>query len=57
METDMLKIQEVMKVLNVSRATIYNLINAKAFPIYKIAGATRIKREDVDSYLEEQKKE
>ena len=57
METDMLKIQEVMKVLNVSRATIYNLINAKAFPIYKIAGATRIKREDVDSYLEEQKQE
>ncbi len=57
MDEGLLTIQDVMKILNVSRATVYNLIQDKAFPIYKIKGATRIKREDVEAYLERQKKE
>ncbi len=50
-------IKTVMKELNVSRATVYKLIQDKAFPIYKIKGATRVKREDLEAYLERQKKE
>ncbi len=56
-EKTMLNIQDVMNMLSISRTTVYRLIDEKEFPIYKIKGATRIKREDVEAYLERQKKE
>jgi len=56
MENTILKVREVMELLNVSRGTVYNLINAKKFPVYKIEGATRIWRSDIETYLKQQKK-
>lgn len=43
-----LKITELSKILNVSRSTIYNLINNGTIPIVKVGNRTLIKKEDVE---------
>jgi excisionase family DNA binding protein len=43
-----LKITELSKILNVSRSTIYNLINNGTIPIIKVGNRTLIKKQDID---------
>lgn len=43
-----LKVMELSKILNVSRSTIYNLINNGTIPIIKVGKRTLISRQDVD---------
>ena len=43
-----LKVTELSKILNVSRSTIYNLINNGTIPIIKVGNRTLISREDFD---------
>lgn len=43
-----LKTAELSKILNVSRSTIYNLINNGTIPIIKVGNRTLIKRQDID---------
>ena len=48
---ELLTVKEVEEYLRVTRTTIYKLINRGAFPVIKIAGATRIKRDDLMAYI------
>ncbi len=49
---ELLTVKEVMEYLKITRTTIYKLINRGAFPVIKVAGATRIKRDDLMAYIE-----
>jgi len=49
---ELLTVKEVEGYLRVTRTTVYKLINRGAFPVVKIAGATRIKRDDLMAYIE-----
>lgn len=49
---ELLTVKEVEEYLRVTRTTIYKLINRGAFPVIKVAGATRIKRDDLMAYIE-----
>ena len=48
---ELMTVKEVEEYLRVTRTTIYKLINKGAFPVVKIAGATRIKRDDLMAYV------
>ena len=48
---ELLTVKEVEKYLQITQTTIYKLINRGAFPVIKIAGATRIKRDDLMAYV------
>jgi len=49
---ELLTVKEVEGYLRVTRTTVYKLINRGAFPVVKVAGATRIKRDDLMAYIE-----
>ncbi len=56
-ERILMTVNEVAQFLHVSRSTVYRLIDLGMFPTYKVGERIRIKREDVEKYLEEQKQE
>lgn len=43
---------EVASFFNISRPTIYKLIEKRCIPFYKIGGNIRIKKKDIINYLE-----
>ncbi len=43
----MMTVQDLMDFLQVSRSSVYRLIERKVFPVYKIEGITRFKRDDI----------
>ena len=47
--------QDVATLLSVSTKTVERLVRRGEFPVYKIGKAVRIKREDIDRYLNRQK--
>lgn len=47
----MLSVQEVAKRLNVSKQSIYRLIEDKQLPAYRIGNILRIKKKDVEQFL------
>ncbi len=49
----MLSVQEVAKMLNVSKQSIYRLIEDKRLPAYRIGNILRIKKSDVEKFLAE----
>jgi excisionase family DNA binding protein len=50
-----LSIKDVAKYLGVEYKTVYRLVRKGAIPATKVGGMYRIRREDVDTYLERQK--
>ena len=46
-------ITDVGKFLNVSRPTVYRLMNAKVLPYVKLGRSRRIKWDDVDRIIDE----
>ena len=50
-----LKVMELSKLLDISRSTIYNLINNGSIPIIKIGNRTLIKKEDVNHIFQSRK--
>lgn len=48
----MLRIEDVMKRLNVSRQTVYRIMNSGELPYYKILRSTRFREEDLVRYIE-----
>lgn len=46
------KVQEVADKLRVTRMFIYYLINSKKLPAYKMGSALRIKKSDLDKWIE-----
>lgn len=48
-----LKPDELAEFLNISKPTVYRLIEKRQLPFYKIRGSLRFKTEDVVKFLEE----
>ena len=43
---------ELIKLLRISKPTLYRLTDSRAIPFYKIKGAIRFEKKDVLDYLE-----
>lgn len=54
-EDELLTIEELMKLLKISKATAYRYVVQKKFVTYKIGGALRISKQSVSDYLEANK--
>ncbi len=52
---ELLTLEELMKLLKISKATAYRYVKQKKFTTYKIGGALRISKESVFQYLEANK--
>jgi len=52
---DVLTVEEVAKLLKLSKITIYRLIKTGEIPAYKIGASWRINKEDLESYIETKK--
>jgi excisionase family DNA binding protein len=52
--SNLLTVDEIAIFLNVSRATVYNLINKKDLPFVKIGRSTRFNANDVMQWVKEQ---
>jgi excisionase family DNA binding protein len=50
-----LSVREVAALLSVDEKTVYRLAKKRELPGFKVAGAWRFKREDIDSWIERQK--
>lgn len=48
-------VREVADYLNVNEKTVYRLAQRSELPGFKVAGAWRFKREDIDHWIEAQK--
>ncbi len=53
---DVLTVDEVAKLLKLSKITIYRLIKTGEIPAYKIGASWRVNREDLENYIESKKK-
>jgi excisionase family DNA binding protein len=53
---ELLKISQVAKILNVSRATVYTWVGQGKFPCFKFIGAIRIKRSDLVEWCKSKKR-
>jgi excisionase family DNA binding protein len=49
-------VREVANYLNVDEKTVYRLAQKGELPGFKVAGTWRFKREDIDQWIEKQKK-
>lgn len=50
---DVVTVQDLQKMLNISRNTAYNLINTNAIPYRKIGRIYRIQKSDIISFLKQ----
>jgi len=55
-ESELLRVGQVAKILNVSRATIYTWVEQGVFPCFKFVGAIRIKRSDLMDWCKSKKR-
>lgn len=51
-EKKFLSPNELAKLVNVSKCSIYRLVEKRQIPFYKIGGSLRFKKEDIINYLE-----
>jgi len=49
-------VRDVANFLNVDEKTVYRLAQRGELPGFKVAGTWRFKREDIDQWVEEQKR-
>lgn len=54
-EVPTLTVKEVAQLLRVDEKTVYRLAQKKKLPGFKVAGAWRFKRDDLDRWIEQQK--
>ncbi len=54
-QEQMMSVKDVAAFLNVVPKTIYRLIEQGELPSYKVGKVIRIKRSDIEEYLEKQK--
>tara|TARA_R110001583_G_scaffold61445_3_gene181546 strand:+ start:3225 stop:3404 length:180 start_codon:yes stop_codon:yes gene_type:complete len=55
MTSEILTIQEVAEYLKLNEKTAYRLASEKKIPGFKVGGSWRFKRDDINSWIEEQK--
>ena len=51
----LLTLKDLADYLNISRRTVYRLLNGESLPAYRIGKNMRFKREDIDEWLKDQK--
>ncbi len=56
MPAEPLTIKEVVAILKMVDRTIYRMANDREIPMYKIRGQWRIRRSELDAWLDEQAK-
>jgi excisionase family DNA binding protein len=49
-------VRDVAAYLNVTEKTVYRLVQRGELPGFKVAGAWRFRRRDIDAWIEEQKR-
>jgi len=54
-EARAMTVREVASYLNVNEKTVYRLAQRRDLPGFKVAGAWRFQRVDIDAWIEEQK--
>ncbi len=54
-EARAMTVREVASHLNVNEKTVYRLAQRRELPGFKVAGAWRFQRVDIDAWIEEQK--
>lgn len=54
-DNDVLTVREVAALLRVDEKTVYRLVKKRELPGFKVAGAWRFKRVDLDAWIEQQK--
>ncbi len=52
---DVLTVEEVAKLLKLSKITIYRLIKTGEIPAYKVGASWRINKDDLEAYIESRK--
>ncbi|MEW6275505.1 MAG: helix-turn-helix domain-containing protein [Bacillota bacterium] len=50
-------LDEVAEYLKIKKKTLYNLVQQGKLPGFKVGGAWRFKREDLDLWIEERKRD
>ncbi len=56
MTNDILDAEEVAKFLRLNEQTVKRLANRGELPGFKVGGRWRFKRQDIENYIEEQKR-
>ncbi len=56
MTDDILDADEVAKLLRLNEQTVKRLANRGELPGFKVGGRWRFKRQDIDNYIEQQKR-
>jgi len=51
-QNGLLKPQDVMKILRISKAGFYRLINGRKIPFFMVGGSIRIHEKDILTFLE-----
>ncbi|MFQ5504584.1 MAG: helix-turn-helix domain-containing protein [Planctomycetota bacterium] len=54
-QTPAMTVRDVADYVNVNEKTVYRLAQRRELPAFKVAGAWRFKREDIDLWIERQK--
>lgn len=54
-DNSVLTVKEVAALLRVDEKTVYRLVKKRELPGFKVAGAWRFKRDDIESWIEKQK--
>jgi excisionase family DNA binding protein len=52
---EILTLEEVSKLLKVAEKTVYTMAQNKELPAFKVRGQWRFRREDINSWIEQQK--
>lgn len=55
--TPAMTVRDVAAYLNVNEKTVYRLAQRRELPAFKVAGAWRFKREDIERWIDRQKAE
>ena len=45
--------EDLTKILNISKSSVYRLVDNRSLPFYKVGGNLRFSLTDIDSYLKE----
>jgi excisionase family DNA binding protein len=54
-ENEFYRLDDICKVFQVSKITVYRWIKAKKIPAYKVGGTYLFKKSDIEKFLEESK--
>lgn len=51
-KTELLSVDQLSTMLNISKTSVYRLVSSRSIPFYKIGHNLRFKKDDVINYLE-----